>query len=174
MQSLKEKNYAEPLKRFIETGKHFMGICVGLQTLFEGSEESPNVPGLGIIPGTVKLFNKDDNKAVPHMGWNKTNCLKGIKYKNIQQQKEGKDIHCGIKQDIVYYFVHSYAVPYDENIKEWILSTTQYGNEIFISSIQKDNVFGTQFHPEKSGYAGLRILKSFLEGRGDNISMSNE
>jgi glutamine amidotransferase/cyclase len=172
MQSLREKNYAEPLNHFIDSGKPFMGICVGLQTLFEGSEESPNVPGLGIIPGTVRLFNKEDNKAVPHMGWNKANCLKEIKYKNAQQQK-GRDVHCGIKQDIVYYFVHSYAVPYNENIKEWILSTTQYGNEIFISSIQKDNVFGTQFHPEKSGYAGLRILKSFLEG-DNNISMGDK
>ncbi|RIA96466.1 hypothetical protein C1645_733217 [Glomus cerebriforme] len=175
MQSLVEKNYAEPLKHFIKSGKPFMGICVGLQTLFERSEENPNVPGLGIIPGTVKLFNKDDNnKAVPHMGWNKVNCLKEIKYNNVQQQKEGKDIHCGIKQDNVYYFIHSYAVPYNEDIKEWILSTTQYGNEIFISSIQKDNVFGTQFHPEKSGYAGLRILKSFLEGRSENISLDDK
>ncbi|GBB97919.1 hypothetical protein RclHR1_00310047 [Rhizophagus clarus] len=158
MQSLVEKNYVEPLKQYIESGKPFMGICVGLQALFERSEESPDIPGLGIIPGTVKLFNKDDNnKAVPHMGWNKANCL-----------KEGKDTNYGIKQDKVYYFIHSYAVPYDENIKEWILSTTQYGNEIFISSIQKDNVFGTQFHPEKSGYAGLRLLKSFLEGYCSN------
>ena len=86
MQSLIKKNYAEPLKHFIESGKPFMGICVGLQTLFERSEESPNVPGLGIIPGTVKLFNRDDNKAVPHMGWNKTNCLKEIKdeFNNIR------------------------------------------------------------------------------------------
>ncbi|CAB4483988.1 unnamed protein product [Rhizophagus irregularis] len=127
MQSLVKKNYAKPLKQFIESGKPFMGICVGLQTLFEKSEESPNIPGL-----------------------------------------EGKDINYGINQDKVYYFIHSYAVPYNENIKEWILSTTQYGNEIFISSIQRDNVFGTQFHPEKSGYAGLRLLKTFLEGYYNN------
>lgn len=158
MQSLIKKNYAKPLKQFIESGKPFMGICVGLQTLFEKSEESPNMAGLGIIPGNVKLFNKDDNnKAVPHMGWNKVNCL-----------KEGKDINYRINKDKVYYFIHSYAVPYNENIKEWILSTTQYGNEIFISSIQRDNVFGTQFHPEKSGYAGLRLLKTFLEGYYNN------
>src|SRR5581483_8375075 len=129
MQSLIKQNYAEPLKQFIESGKPFMGICVGLQTLFEGSEENPDVPGLGIIPGIVKLFNKDDNKAVPHMGWNRVNFLKEIKYKNERQQKEVKDGHYGIKQDNVYYFVHSYAVPYNESIKEWILSTTQYGNE---------------------------------------------
>ncbi|CAG8538757.1 3434_t:CDS:2 [Funneliformis mosseae] len=163
MQLLVEKNYAEPLKQFIASGKQFMGICVGLQALFEGSEENPNISGLGIIPGTVKLFNKDD-KVVPHMGWNEANCIKEIKYKN----ELGQDIHCGIKPGSVYYFVHSYAVPYNQKIKEWILSTTQYGDEIFISSIQKDNVFGTQFHPEKSGYAGLRILKSFLESSGNN------
>ena len=77
-----------------------------LQTLFEGSEESP-IQGLGIIPGIVKLFNKDDNKAIPHMGWNRVDCLKEIKYKNAQHQKEGKDIRYGMKQDKVLRIYNS-------------------------------------------------------------------
>ncbi|CAG8690065.1 10883_t:CDS:2 [Racocetra persica] len=168
MELLTSKNYAEPLKQYIKLGKPFMGICVGLQTLFHGSEENPNVPGLCIIPGTVKLFNKTD-KAVPHMGWNEVFSVKRIDEVN---EDYPEDSYYGIKQGTVYYFVHSYAVPFTDELKEWTLATTQYGKEIFISVIQKDNILCTQFHPEKSGYAGLRILRSFLQGDGivNNVS----
>lgn len=158
MEALQKKGYAEPLKEYIASGKPFMGICVGMQSLFEGSDES-DFPGLGVIPGKVKHFNSD-TKAVPHMGWNGAQVLK--KYKNQQSQ----DTSFSIKDDSVYYFVHSFAVPYSEELKGWALTTTKYGDEIFVSSVQKGNVFATQFHPEKSGFAGLRVLKSFLSGSG--------
>ncbi|RHZ87008.1 hypothetical protein Glove_41g119 [Diversispora epigaea] len=169
MEFLFSKNYLEPLKKYISSGRPFMGICIGMQTLFDKSEESPNVPGLGIIPGTVKLFSKSD-KSVPHMGWNRVINLKEIKNindgKKDDDEEQEDDINFGIKEDSVYYFVHSYSVPYTDELKEWTLSSTQYGKEMFISVIQKNNIFATQFHPEKSGYAGLKILRSFLKGKG--------
>ncbi|RUP45701.1 hypothetical protein BC936DRAFT_147845 [Jimgerdemannia flammicorona] len=161
MESLVSKGYVEPLNQYIASGKPFMGICVGMQTVFEGSEESPGVQGLGIVPGTVKFFSKQD-KPVPHMGWNAASVVKELK----SEDASGQAVNYSIEADSVYYFVHSYAVPYDDSLREWTLSTTQYGSEIFVSSIQKDNVFCTQFHPEKSGFAGLKILRSFLSGTG--------
>ncbi|RUS17875.1 hypothetical protein BC937DRAFT_89389 [Endogone sp. FLAS-F59071] len=161
MDSLVSKGYAEPLKQYIASGKPFMGICIGMQTLFEASEESPGVQGLGVIPGTVKHFLKED-KAVPHMGWNAAAVVKELK----SNDPSGQIINYSIDPESVYYFVHSYAVPYDDRLKDWTLSTTQYGDEIFISAIQKDNVLCTQFHPEKSGFAGIKILRSFLTSTG--------
>ncbi|CAO3589848.1 unnamed protein product [Absidia cylindrospora] len=157
MQALNNKGYAAPLKEYLASGRPFMGICVGMQTLFEGSDESDE-PGLGVIPGITKKFDPT-TKAVPHMGWNGAQVLK--------QSSSEQDVSYNIKDSSVYYFVHSYAVPYDSTKhKEWALTTTQYGDEIFVSSVQKGNLFATQFHPEKSGYAGLRVLKSFLSGTG--------
>ncbi|ORX47738.1 imidazole glycerol phosphate synthase HisHF [Hesseltinella vesiculosa] len=154
MEALHQKGYAEPLKEYIASGRPFMGICVGMQTLFEGSEES-DIPGLGVLPGIVKKFSTD-NKAVPHMGWNATQLLKETDVANYS-----------IEQGSVYYFVHSFAVPYDATKHHGIaLTTTQYGDEIFVSSAQHNNVFATQFHPEKSGYMGLCLLKAFLSGPG--------
>src|SRR2546429_5642926 len=142
MNSLATKQYVEPLKKYISSGKPFMGICIGLQTMFEGSEENPGVLGLGIIPGIVKKLDKNDKKSIPHMGWNKvTILLRDNDNNNIND--DDSDLF-GLKNDDVYYFVHSYAVPYSDSLLEWTLSTTQYGSEIFISSIQKDNIFCTQ------------------------------
>ncbi|KAF9113509.1 Histidine biosynthesis bifunctional protein hisB [Mortierella sp. AM989] len=156
MTSLHAKQYAEPLKQYLALNKPFMGICVGMQSLFEGSDESPSVPGLGVIPGRVRLFDST-TKAVPHMGWNPTRSIQG------PERAKG----CGFEQDRAYYFVHSFAVPFIEGsveAKEWALTTTQYGDEVFISSIRRGNILCTQFHPEKSGFAGVNILKAFLDG----------
>lgn len=160
MRALRAKGYAEPLKDYIKSGKPFMGICVGMQCLFEGSSESNDEPGLGIVPGKAVKFNST-TKAVPHMGWNHTQLLK-----SQPNHTTGQAVNYNLTEDKVYYFVHSYAVRYTEENKDWVLSTTQYGDEMFVSSIQKDNVFATQFHPEKSGYAGLNLLKSFITGTG--------
>ncbi|CDS08374.1 hypothetical protein LRAMOSA02322 [Lichtheimia ramosa] len=162
MEALNSKGYSEPLKQYIASGRPFMGICVGMQSLFEGSDES-DIPGLGVIPGTVKQFNKA-TKAVPHMGWNASQILKTQPAQVEQQQQQS--ISYSISEESSYYFVHSYAVPYDDKVKDWTLTTTQYGDEVFVSSVQKGNVFATQFHPEKSGFAGLRVLRSFLTGSG--------
>ncbi|KAH8548491.1 hypothetical protein BGW37DRAFT_430918 [Umbelopsis sp. PMI_123] len=158
MDALQAKGFVEPLKEYIASGKPYMGICVGMQTLFEGSEES-RTKGLGVIPGIVKHFSTTD-KAVPHMGWNGTQLVKE------QTEVDGQAVNYGIEKNSVYYFVHSYAVPYSDELKEWTLATTQYGDEIFVSAVQKGNIFCTQFHPEKSGFAGVKLLRSFLEGTG--------
>jgi glutamine amidotransferase/cyclase len=146
MRILNEKNYVEPLKNYLHSDRPFLGICLGLQALFENSEEAPDIKGLGFIQGSVKRFNIDF--SVPHIGWNG---LKVIQFSRIFN---------GLRGDQKFYFVHSYhVVPEDDTV---VLTTTNYGCE-FVSSIQKDNIIATQFHPEKSGRAGLRILKNFLE-----------
>ncbi|CAG8470923.1 9639_t:CDS:2 [Ambispora gerdemannii] len=175
IEALNTKHYADPLREYIRSGKPFMGICVGLQSLFEGSEESPDVSGLGIIPGVVRRFDTMD-KAVPHMGWNEVFLLKNsLQSKNEENLDKNDDVlHYGIKQRTAYYFVHSYAVPYNSQLKEWTLAITQYGTEKFVSVVQKDNIFCTQFHPEKSGYSGLRILRAFLETNGAAVQLTQK
>ena len=152
MKTLYQSGYVEALRRYVENGKPFFGICLGLQTLFEGSEESPGVPGLGVIKGYVRRFD-DHSVSIPHIGWN------GIKLWKASRLFSG---YIGEK----LYFVHSYRPVPDRSESEWILTTTDYGGE-FVSGVQKGNVVAVQFHPEKSGSAGLQILKNFLES--DNM-----
>ncbi|HID43074.1 MAG TPA: imidazole glycerol phosphate synthase subunit HisF [Archaeoglobaceae archaeon] len=151
MKRLEKDGYVEPLKEYIRSGRPFLGICLGLQTLFEGSEESPETPGLGIIKGYVRRF--EENLSVPLIGWN------GIKIWKNSALFSG---YSGGK----LYFVHSYRAIQDKENSDWILTTTDYGEE-FISGVQKGNVAAVQFHPEKSGKAGLKILRNFLES--DNL-----
>jgi len=146
MHILNQKNYVEPLKTYLHSGRPFLGICLGLQALFENSQEAPDLKGLGFLPGFVKRFETD--LSVPHIGWN------GL---NIHQSSP---IFNGLRGDEKFYFVHSYHVAPSNDAD--VLTTTDYGYE-FVSSIQKDNIIATQFHPEKSGRAGLQILKNFLE-----------
>jgi len=137
-----------------------MGICVGIQALFEGSAEDPAVPGLGIIKGHLEKFRTDD-KSVPHIGWNSANTLS-------QDGGSKRQSVFGMRPDSKYYYVHSYAVPYRTGELErdgWTVATARYGNEEFVGAVAKDNVLATQFHPEKSGAAGLRVLKAFLTGQ---------
>jgi glutamine amidotransferase/cyclase len=146
MQILNEKRYVEPLRAYLRSDRPFLGICMGLQALFEGSEEAPGVEGLGFLAGSVARFRVD--LAVPQIGWN------GI---DIRQPSR---IFNRLRGDEKLYFVHSYHVaPADDDV---VLTTTDYGYA-FASSIQKGNVIATQFHPEKSGNAGLRILENFLK-----------
>ncbi|KAF2230417.1 imidazole glycerol phosphate synthase HisHF [Viridothelium virens] len=158
--------YTEPIKKHIQDGKPFMGICVGLQALFDGSTESQNIPGLRIIPGRLERF-QDSDKSVPHIGWNSANTAKGL---------AGSDESLyGLRSDSKYYYVHSYAVLYEEGLLEkdgWVVATARYGDEEFVGAIAKDNILATQFHPEKSGAAGLRVLRAFLEGRKSEMLSS--
>jgi glutamine amidotransferase/cyclase len=147
MARLRELSYVEPLLAHLRAGKPFLGICLGLQTLFEGSEESPGVEGLGLIKGQIRRF-EDHDLSVPQIGWN------GIV---LRQDSPLFADYAGDK----LYFVHSFrALPSEEN-RDWVLTTTTYGGE-FTSSVQKGNVVACQFHPEKSGAAGLKIFKNFL------------
>ncbi|KAL5641470.1 hypothetical protein ACGC1H_001823 [Rhizoctonia solani] len=138
----------EPLKAYIASGKPYFGICIGMQVLFESSTENPDTKGLGIIPATIEEFGRED-KAVPHMGWNRAEPL------------QDDSAETGVGKSSAYYFVHSFRAPYDP-LNEWAHSTTQYGQELFLASVRRGNVFATQFHPEKSGEAGLRVLKAWL------------
>jgi glutamine amidotransferase/cyclase len=152
MRILNAKNYLKPLKVYLRSNRPFLGICLGLQVLFTNSEEAPETEGLGFLAGSVKRFAID--LSVPHIGWNGLNFI------------QPSPIFNGLAGDEKFYFVHSYyVVPKDKAV---ILTTTDYGCE-FVSSVQKGNIIATQFHPEKSGSNGLRLLKNFLEIRLDPI-----
>ncbi len=154
-----QSGYLESIRKHIESGKPFLGICVGLQALFEGSAENPNVPGLGIIPGKLTRFD-DKDKSVPHIGWNSAATSGTV-------EKQGGSFY-GLRNSSKYYYVHSYAVPHQEGLFEqhgWTVAIAKYGGEQFVGAIVRDKILATQFHPEKSGTAGLRVLKAFLEGR---------
>ncbi|MBW2479112.1 MAG: imidazole glycerol phosphate synthase subunit HisF [Deltaproteobacteria bacterium] len=152
MRILREKNYVDPLLAYLRSDRPFLGICLGLQALFDHSEEAPDAIGLGFIPGVVKRFAI--NLSVPHIGWN------GLNYKQPSR------IFDGLQGNEKFYFVHSYNVVTDD--PEFILTTTDYGCE-FVSSIQKGNIIATQFHPEKSGRPGLRLLQNFIESSAEPV-----
>jgi len=149
MERLHRLGYVEPLEAYLAAGRPYLGICIGLQALFEGSEESPGVPGLGLIPGMVRRFDSSE-LSVPHMGWN------GVR---VARPSPLFADYGGEK----LYFVHSYhAEPGPEN-RAWGLATTDYGKP-FLSAVQRGRVAAVQFHPEKSGAAGLKLLRHFLAG----------
>ncbi len=154
MKNLNTYGLKEPLYKFIESKKPFLGICLGFQVLFEGSEEFGLCKGLGILKGRVVRFPEDKLK-IPHMGWN-----------TIKIKKECPFLE-GIKNFSYFYFVHSYYAILEE--KKIIATSTDYGVE-FTSSIWKDNIFACQFHPEKSQRLGLKILKKFGEESKKNAN----
>ncbi|WP_455241993.1 imidazole glycerol phosphate synthase subunit HisH [Petrachloros mirabilis] len=146
MANLERLNLVESIRSTIQSGKPFLGICLGLQLLFTESEEFGLHKGLDIIAGRVKKFDLDPSLKVPHMGWNQ-----------ISMQKTCP-IFDGIADGSNWYFVHSYFVdPTDHTIAA---TMTTYGIP-FVSSIWKDNVVACQFHPEKSQASGLRLIKNF-------------
>ncbi|CAD6444606.1 80a08b9c-725f-4bb2-a6c0-38d341e0dced [Sclerotinia trifoliorum] len=159
MTQFSSAGYLPAIQKHIESGKPFMGICVGLQALFEGSVENPAVPGLGIIKATLDRFD-DSSKSVPHIGWNSANT-------------SGEEVY-GLRPSSKYYYVHSYKVPYKQGELEsqgWTVATARYGDEEFVGAIAKGNILATQFHPEKSGVAGLRVIKAFLDGNNTSSAV---
>ncbi|RAK75102.1 imidazoleglycerol-phosphate synthase [Aspergillus fijiensis CBS 313.89] len=155
LSQLSEGGYLEPIRRHIDSGKPFMGICVGLQALFIGSEENSEVPGLEVIPARMQKFNAD-TKSVPHIGWN-----------SALNTSTANQSFYGLSPSSKYYYVHSYAALYTPGLLEkegWSVATATYGDEEFVGAIARDNIFATQFHPEKSGQAGLRTIRAFLDG----------
>ena len=144
--NLRSRGLDKPILKHIEKGKPFFGICLGLHLLFEGSDESPKEPGLGLFKGRVVRFQTD--LKVPHMGWN-----------SVEKQKDIPML-TGINDGDYFYFVHSYYVaPEDPTVAATL---TEYG-EKFVSSVGVDNVFACQFHPEKSQDRGLTLIKNFGE-----------
>ncbi|CAN6660091.1 imidazole glycerol phosphate synthase hisHF [Trichomonascus vanleenenianus] len=166
MNNVHARSLAGPIKQYIATGKPLMGICVGLQALLAGSTESPDSKGLEYLsPLKLSKFSEED-KSVPHIGWN------GTVVHLSNGEKKGL---YGIDQTKKFYFVHSYAALLesidDEKIKSqhpelagWDVAVSKYGNEHFIAALAKGNMLLTQFHPEKSGEQGLAIINSFLQG----------
>lgn len=150
MDSMRERGLVDTVKEAAMT-KPFLGICLGLQLLFEGSEESPDTEGLGILKGKIVSIPKDKGLKVPHIGWNSVNL------------KQHSGIFSNIDDESYFYFVHSfYLKDADEDV---VAATTEYGVTIQCA-VQRDNLCATQFHPEKSSKAGLQILKSFIgEGK---------
>ncbi|MBI1909253.1 MAG: imidazole glycerol phosphate synthase subunit HisH [Deltaproteobacteria bacterium] len=150
MANLKKFSLIEPLKEFIASGRPFLGVCLGLQLLFEEGEEFGRHEGLGILKGKVVRLSLPATLKIPHMGWNQ-----------IKKKKENALLK-NIKDGTDFYFVHSYVVVPKE--KSVIATTTHYGGE-FVSSVAKDNLFACQFHPEKSQAAGLKLLEAFATGK---------
>jgi glutamine amidotransferase len=148
MGNLERFGLIEPLLRSIQKGKPYLGICLGLQILFSESEEFGFQKGLDLIKGKVVKFKPDQEHKVPHMGWNK-----------IERRMEVPLLR-GIEREDFFYFVHSYYVIPEE--PQWVSTVTNYGIS-FASSIWKENLFATQFHPEKSQRKGLKILENFAK-----------
>jgi glutamine amidotransferase len=129
----------------------FLGICLGMQALLERSEENGGTAGFGIIAGDVRRFMPVPGLKIPHMGWNQVH------------QLQDHPLWRGIAQDSRFYFVHSYYVaPRDEHVA---VATSEYG-QTFVAALGRDNLFATQFHPEKSQQVGLRLLKNFIDWDG--------
>jgi glutamine amidotransferase len=149
MQHLRSRHLIPVIQDILASGKPFLGICLGLQILFEGSEEG-NEPGLGILPGTVKRFQSEPGITIPHMGWNQ-----------LQYQQPHLPLWQHSPVHPWVYFVHSYYVdPVDPDV---IAATVTHGSQTVAAAIAQDNLMAVQFHPEKSSTFGLQILANFVE-----------
>jgi glutamine amidotransferase len=147
MTSLRKNHTDWAVMDCIEKGKPFLGICLGMQMLFEGSEESPGVSGLGVLKGVIRKIPSKPSLKIPHMGWNSLDVL------------QSNGILAGLPQSAYVYFVHSYFLHAEE--PEIVSAQTEYGVTID-AAVQCRNIHATQFHPEKSSRAGLQILKNFV------------
>jgi len=150
MEKLNRYGLVPVIHEVVEKGIPFLGICLGLQLMFESSEEAPGVEGLGLLKGKIVRIPEGDGLKVPHMGWN-----------SLSFPKKGR-LFAGIPENSYVYFVHSYYLQAEEDI---VTATAEYGVTIH-ASVEKGNVFACQFHPEKSSHTGLTILKNFVELKG--------
>ena len=155
MQHLDELGLIDVISDFITSGKPFLGICLGFQLLFEKSEEFEQIKGLGIIEGHVEKFSSKFSLPVPHVGWNTI-----IKQKTPTKSNNVTTSKIMLNDNDYYYFVHSYFVN-PKNMND-VFTLTRYDSHEFCSSIAVNNIFGCQFHPEKSGTRGLNLLQQFF------------
>ena len=145
MGQLRARGLEEPIRQFVSSGKPFLGICLGLQILFEESEESPGVKGLGLLRGRVLRLPKESGLKIPHIGWNS----------RVVGKPGG--LLAGAEGEPYVYFVHSYYLRAEEDV---VTATAEYGTTIH-AAVQKGNLLACQFHPEKSGQVGLSLLENF-------------
>ena len=150
---LRRAGMAESVLQAIEEDKPFLGICLGFQALFETSEENGGTECLGVLPGRVKRFPESPQYVVPHMGWN-----------DLTFKQSSNPLYAGLKPTDYVYFVHSFA---GTECSDSVIATAEYG-ETVTAAVSKGNVYGCQFHPEKSGEVGLKILKAFTELKKEN------
>lgn len=148
MQGLQNRNLVEPIHEYVNKGNPLLGICVGMQAFFDFSEENGNHKGLGLLPGTVKVFQNMPNLKIPHTGWNQ-----------LWFQDKELLLHNINPGDYVYFNHSFYCVP--ENTED-VAATTDYGF-YFCSIVQRENVYGVQFHPEKSQKVGIQVLSNFVK-----------
>lgn len=148
MGRLHEYGLVDVIKKIIDNGTPFMGICLGLQLLFDSSEEAPGVEGLGILPGSIVRFSDSHGLKIPQIGWN------ALSFMN------DSPIFKDIEEGAFVYFVHSYYLKAD--VMSDVAATTEYGDLVH-AAVHRDNVYACQFHPEKSSSVGLKILKNFIE-----------
>lgn len=146
MEKLQSYGLISVIKEIVDKGTPFLGICLGLQLLFEESEESPGVEGLGILKGKIIRIPEAVDIKVPHIGWN-----------SLKFEKESPILE-GLSDGAYVYFVHSFYLKAEEDI---VIASTEYGTHIH-AAVQKGNVYACQFHPEKSSDVGLRILENFV------------
>jgi imidazole glycerol-phosphate synthase subunit HisH len=157
MQNLRSRDLIQPIKDFVASGKPFFGICLGLQVLFEASEEGKE-EGLGIVRGMVRRFRSEPDLTIPHMGWNQLEFTQ--KDRNIWQQ---------LPTNPYVYFVHSYYVdPVDESVRAAVVT---HGTQRVTAAIAKDNLVATQFHPEKSSTVGIQILANFVSSIRSKVAV---
>lgn len=147
MGKLRSYGLEEVIKEVVSQGTPFLGICLGLQLLFEDSDETPGVKGLGLLPGSIRRIPDKEGLKIPHMGWNSLDI------------REGASLFQGIEGHPYVYFVHSYYL--SAKREEDVAATTFYSTKIHVS-VEHDNIFACQFHPEKSSEVGLKILDNFI------------
>ena len=153
METLNRYGLISVIHEIVEKKTPFLGICLGLQLLFEESQEAPGIPGLGILKGKILKIPAGEGLKIPHMGWN-----------SLELKNQGR-LFAGIPEGAYVYFVHSYYLRAQE--REIVKASARYGVEID-ASVEKDNVFACQFHQEKSSGIGLAILKNFVDlGKGE-------
>jgi len=156
MENLEAQKLADPIREWATADRPFLGICIGYQLLFEGSEESPETPGLGVFKGQVKRFSKESKLKIPHMGWN-----------NLKVMDPSDSLWNELPKSPFVYFVHSFfPCPEDEKL---VSSTCKHG-ETFAASIRSGNITATQFHPEKSQSVGLQLIRNFLNSATVSVS----
>lgn len=147
MEKIRQYGLEDTIHQVVEKGIPFLGICLGQQIMFDKSEEAPGVKGLGLLEGEIVKIPKKDGLKIPHMGWNNLSIKKGAK------------LFEGVPDDSYVYFVHSYYLKASN--PDIVAASTEY-SEVIHASVEKENVFACQFHPEKSSTVGLQILKNFI------------